>query len=142
MCESVFGEADTVVSWHEDFGGSRWRGSAELHLCLTNLPAPERAHVVEQFEMMKTRWSEEILVKYAYWDELPHLMLAMYPNDHLSQSFAVKVLAKWDAVLASGKLCECHRVTYRMLHAESGCGFAPLIQKLACGEGMYTALEI
>ena len=127
--------------WRQQAARVRNATSAELHFRLTHLPGPERAYVVEQFEMMKTRWAEEILVKYAYWDELPHLILAMYPNDHLSQSFAVKVLAKWEAVLASGKLAECHRVTYRMLHAASSCGFAPSSRSWRAGKAWTQPLR-
>jgi len=99
--------------------------SSELHLRLTKLSAEDRAVVISQFERMKTAWVEEMRVKFAYWDELPHCLFGMYPHDGHSQSYAVKATEKWKDIVSTDKVSECHRVTYRLMHPHSGCGFAP-----------------
>jgi hypothetical protein len=98
--------------------------------------------VLSEFENMKLAWCEEIAAKFAYWDELPHCLFAMYPPDAESRWFAARSLDKWQQAVAAGQASQCHRVTYRLLDPESGYEFRRLIEKLAAEGVMEPALEV
>eukprot|EP00972_Heterocapsa_arctica_P045324 6690500-Heterocapsa_arctica.AAC.1 len=84
------------------------------------LPHHERAEVCQDLDLMKAMQCEELEAKFNYWEELPHLMLYMWPHDAQSQAVAEKVLHKWSLVEGTPQEGRCHRVTFRMLHPDSG----------------------
>ena len=115
--------------------------SSELHVRLSKLSPSDRSRIIAEFESMKNMWCEEMLVKFAFWDELPHCAFAIWPKDPRSRSFAKKAVEKWEQLQPDGKK-HCHRVTYRLLHPASTAAFRPLLNKLVENGTMDAALEI
>lgn len=117
-----------------------WRGMLDrlkransflLQARLTKLKPEDRAAIAGSHEKMIAGWIEEIAAKFRYWEELPHCLLGIWPNDDQSQNFAQQALQKWEAIQQAKQTAHCHRVTYRLLHPDSLCGFSSLVKKLA-----------
>ena len=118
-------QAATACIWQgrraSDLARGYWRtmltrmqvaSSNELHRRLTMLRPEPRAAVLLVFQSMRTAWVEEIGAKFAYWGELPHLCLGMWPSDIHGQDVAKQVVAKAVAVPVDARV---HRVTHRLL---------------------------
>ena len=114
----------------------------ELQVRLARLLPPERASIAAGLESMATSWAEEILAKFSYWDELPHCMMAMWPDDGQSAAYAARTLAKWAEIAGTSREQYMHRVTYRMLHPDSGFEFGEKIRCLAGGGDMDPSLRL
>jgi hypothetical protein len=115
--------------------------SQRLQHHVSMLPDCDRAAVLHSFTSMKTMWTEEMTAKFAYWDELPHLALGMWPLDNMSQSIAKKVVERWEAVRGTPMEKSCHRVTYRLLHPDAGNLFRQFITHLATSGECHADLE-
>jgi hypothetical protein len=102
--------------------------STTLQHRLVPLPAAERARVTHALEIMKTTWREELSAKLRYWDELPHALLGVWPNDSKSKEMAQKALQKWELISGTDKEKHMHRVTYRLLHPQSGTNFHSMLK--------------
>ena len=111
--------------------------SRELHRRLTPLLPARRAQLLDSFQALRTSWCEEIGSKFAYWDELPHLCLGMYPNDSESQVIARRVQEKKAAHPADA---HTHRVTRRLLF-DVEAGFGAMVKALADDGVMAPELE-
>ena len=80
--------------------------------------------------------------KFAYWNELPHVLLGMWPADQQSKTIAEHCRQKWTAAVGQGMRAKCHRVTFRMMDEASGQPFHSLIAILAETGEISAVLEV
>lgn len=101
--------------------------SVELQQRLTKLPVSERANIVSMLDSLKRGTVEELHAKLSYWDELPHILLGVYPNDADARGVAEAALRKWDA-LSEAERQGSHRITRRFLDPALGQEFPVLFR--------------
>ena len=120
--------------------------SPELQRRLSILKPEERAQIIGWLQEMKISWCEEIEAKFMYWEELPHALCAICPRDGESRRFAAHCLHKFNVLISAFPAAQLevlvHRITYRLMHPESGHRFRGMIEHLAATGEMLAELEI
>ena len=87
--------------------------STTLHFRLSRLDLQDRSQILESFESCKAAWSEEVKLKTQFWEELPHLMLGLWPPCGNGQEVATRVLQKWAEAKERDAAKRAHRLTWR-----------------------------
>ncbi len=116
--------------------------SRTLQLRLTALPQEVQSSIVHGLDAMKCMWSEEMLAKFAYWSELPHCILGMWPHDSQSAAMARHALEKSKEFVGTEKERYMHRYAYRVVHPASPKPFLKMVEKLAAAGEMHPALGV
>ena len=94
---------------------------------MTKLPASDRADIVNMLDSLKRGVLEELNAKFSFWDELPHILLGVFPMDAESKGVAEAALRKWDA-LSEVEHQQSHRVARRLLDPALGLEFPALFR--------------
>jgi hypothetical protein len=94
----------------------RQANSDRLQRYLFVLDAEQRAIVLSMKQRVSDRLAEEVLDKFAFWEDLPYSLCGCYPPiAGPSQEQAARCLQQWEALEHSGKAQRADRLAVRVL---------------------------
>jgi hypothetical protein len=128
--------------WKSLISSVRSPSAVRLNVLVGSLSHADRVIVLNNFTGWKESWCEEVHSKWRYWDELPHLILVMYPNDKHSQGVAIRAVQKWKELLDKNNPELIDRISFRIMSPDSGRPFSELVNSLAVTGHMDIRLEI